>query len=68
MAMPERYESEPLLNVGDVAARLGVKSETVRRWLRSGELRGVQMAKRIGWRVRASDLEAFLDRRTNVEE
>jgi len=66
--MPDRYESEPLLNVGDVAARLGVKSETVRRWLRSGELRGVQMTKRTGWRIRASDLEAFLDRRTNVEE
>jgi excisionase family DNA binding protein len=56
-------DGEQLLTVQDVAARLRVGVETVRRWLRSGELPGVLLGDRAGWRVSASDLQAFLDGR-----
>jgi excisionase family DNA binding protein len=47
-----------LLTVGEVAAKVRRHPELVRRWLRSGRLRG----RRIGWSwlVRPSDVEAFV--------
>jgi excisionase family DNA binding protein len=51
-----------LLTVDEVADRLRVDPETVRRWLRSGKIRGIgPMSRRSGWRVRASELERLLD-------
>jgi excisionase family DNA binding protein len=50
---PERY-----LSPDDVARRLNVKPLTVRRWLKDGKLRGIKVGRL--WRVRESDLEAFL--------
>jgi excisionase family DNA binding protein len=44
-----------------VAERLKVKHNTVRDWLKSEQLRGRNFGGRTGWRVRHSDLEAFLD-------
>lgn len=52
-------ESE-LLTVQEVAARVRVNPETVRRWLRSGELRGVRLGARAGYRVPVAELERFL--------
>jgi excisionase family DNA binding protein len=54
---------EQLLTVAQVADRLQVNSETVRRWLRSGELPGILLGDRAGYRVSAADLKAFLDAR-----
>jgi excisionase family DNA binding protein len=51
---------EHWLTVDDVAKRLDVKEETVRRLLRRGELPGMQISKRSGWRVRAEDVDAFI--------
>jgi excisionase family DNA binding protein len=50
---------EELYTVEEVAKTLKVSEQVVRRWLRSGRLKGV----RIGhlWRVRKSDLEKFLE-------
>ena len=53
---------EHWLTVDDVAQRLDVTAETVRRFLRRGELPGMQISKRAGWRVRAEDVDAFIRR------
>ncbi len=52
---------EAMLTVADVAARLKVPPATVRRWLRDGRLRGVRLGgTKLGYRIRASDLERFI--------
>lgn len=48
------------LTVDAVAQRLDVTEETVRRLLRRGDLPGMQISKRSGWRVRAEDVDAFI--------
>ena len=48
------------LTVEHVARRLDVTEETVRRLLRRGELPGMQISKRSGWRIRAEDVDAFI--------
>ncbi len=53
-------EEERWLTVQKVADRLDVSEQTVRRWLRSGELPGVLIADRAGYRIRPRDLDAFL--------
>jgi excisionase family DNA binding protein len=50
-----------LLTVQEVAERLRLKPETVRRWLRSGRLRGISLGSdHAGWRVRESEVQKFL--------
>jgi excisionase family DNA binding protein len=50
-----------LLTVPEVAARLRVGEESVRRWLRQGRLRGIQPGgTKIGWRVLENELERFI--------
>jgi excisionase family DNA binding protein len=53
-------EEDPVLKVPEVARRLRVSPETVRRWLRDGELRGVRFSDRGGWRVLSSEVERKL--------
>ncbi len=50
------------LTTSDVATRLGVSLDTVRRWLRSGELKGTPFG-RAGYRIEDADFEAFLVQR-----
>ena len=50
------------LTTADVATRLGVSLDTVRRWLRSGELKGTPFG-RAGYRIEDADFQAFLDQR-----
>jgi excisionase family DNA binding protein len=47
------------LTVEQVASRLQVHEETVRRWLRDGRLRGHLISRRAGYRVRESEVERF---------
>lgn len=54
---------ERWLTAEEVAQRLDVGLETVRRLLRRGELPGMQISKRSGWRVRAEDVDAFIHSR-----
>ena len=61
--MAER--GDELLTVEEIAARVKVTPETVRRWLRARCLRGVRLSDKAGWRVRASELDRFLD---NLED
>ncbi len=52
-----------LLTVAEVAERLKVQPLTVRRWLKSGDLSGIQLGDRAGWRIAEDDLRAFLEQR-----
>jgi len=52
-----------MLTVDQVAGRLQVNEQTVRRWLRAGQLIGIAFGGRTGWRVSEEELQAFLDRR-----
>jgi len=57
---------DELLNVVEVAARLRVTDWTVREYLRSGRLKGYRPGgRKAGWRVRASDLEQFIEASAN---
>lgn len=49
------------LTVAQVAERLQVHEETVRRWLRQGRLEGHNFSGRTGYRIRASALERFIE-------
>jgi excisionase family DNA binding protein len=48
------------LTVEEICDRLQVHAQTVRRWLRAGELHGVLIGDRGGYRVHPEDLAAFL--------
>jgi len=52
-------EQDRYLTVEQVAERLQVHEETVRRWIRGGLLRGHLISRRAGYRVRASEVERF---------
>ena len=53
------------LTVSEVAERLKVQPLTVRRWLNSGALTGIQLGDRAGWRITEEDLRDFLETRTS---
>jgi excisionase family DNA binding protein len=59
---------DKLLDVEEVARRLDVQPETVRRLLRSKKLAGMQISRRAGWRVRESDLRAYVRSVRNIPE
>ena len=52
-----------LFTVKQVADRLQVHANTVRRWLDEQQLHGVKLGRKAGWRVRESELERFLKER-----
>ena len=56
---------ERWFTVAQIAQRLQVHPETVRRWLREGRLRGRNFGGKGGYRVRERDLEAFLAEEPN---
>ncbi len=51
---------ETLLTVEQVAERLQVHVETVRRWLRAGVLEGTFLGRRAGYRISEKELRDFL--------
>jgi excisionase family DNA binding protein len=55
--------SEQWLSVQDVVERLGVHEQTVRRWIKSGELVAYALGDRAGYRIAIEDLQAFMERR-----
>ena len=50
--------ADDLVTVEDAAQYLGVHPETVRVWIRSGELRAAKIGR--FWRVRRSEIERFV--------
>jgi len=57
-----------LLKPPQVARMLGIHPQTVLEWLRAGTLPGIRLPGNAGWRVRKSDLEAWLDRRATGQD
>jgi excisionase family DNA binding protein len=53
--------TEKMLTVEEIAEELRVHPETVRQWIRDGELIAIDISK--GYRILRSDLEAFLVQR-----
>ena len=53
------HDEDRFLTVEQVADRLQVHEETVRRWLRDGRLSGHLLSRRAGYRVRESEVERF---------
>jgi len=53
---------ENLFSINTAAARLECHPETLRRIIRRGELTAVKVGR--SWRVRESDLTAFLEKNT----
>ena len=54
-------EQDEWLTVQDITRRLKVHEETVRRWIREGDLPALLLGStRGGYRVKASDLDAYL--------
>lgn len=52
------------LTVEQVAKRFEIHPETVRRWIRSGELPVLDLGgTKMGYRIKASDLERFVQER-----
>ncbi len=54
---------DELLTAEDVAERLNVHPSSVRKWLTTGDLRGVKLAG-TRWRVPESALQEFMDHAT----
>ena len=52
------------LTVEEIARELELHRETVRRWVRSGELPGIMLGRRGGYRVKEADLDQFLQKFT----
>ena len=51
----------------EVGQLLSVPEATIRSWLREGRLRGYKLAPKM-WRIKASDVDAFLMNRINQKE
>jgi excisionase family DNA binding protein len=57
-------EQRGWLTVAQVAEELQVDQETVRRWIRSNELKALNLGgRRPDYRLRRDDLAAFIQRR-----
>jgi excisionase family DNA binding protein len=59
-------DTERWLTVAQIAERLQVHQETVRRWLREGRLAGKNFGGKGGYRVRESELQAFMEADANT--
>jgi excisionase family DNA binding protein len=60
---PERVSPEPperWYSIRQIVEALGVHEQTVRGWIREGLLPAKLFGRRGGYRIRASDYEAFL--------
>jgi excisionase family DNA binding protein len=55
-------DDERVLTVPEVAAKLRVREDAVRRWLREGRLKGFRPGgTKTGWRIRASEVERMME-------
>ena len=59
----ERYWRVP-----ELAERLRVDPETVRRWLRAGKLRGILLSQQGGYRIPDSEVRRFITERLGRTE
>lgn len=59
MNTPSQTSRRQYESVGDAAARVGVSTKTVRRWIASGQLAGYRMGPRL-LRVDPDDVDRML--------
>jgi hypothetical protein len=59
-----RDRDGPLLTVVNTTGHIGAHEQTVRGWIKTGELKAARFGTRIGYRLRLGDYEDFLRRRT----
>ena len=52
---------ERWVDVQEIVNRLGVHEQTVRRWIKRDELPAIIFGRRSGYRVKESDLQAFIE-------
>jgi excisionase family DNA binding protein len=52
-----------LYTIEDIAALLSVHPETVRNWIRSGQLDAINLGGAAGYRITQADLDKFLQSR-----
>ncbi len=60
------WDDNSIMTSGEVARFLKVHLGSVRRWTRSGELKGYRLGKRGDWRYIRKDVIAFLHDYSNV--
>lgn len=61
-------EDDELLTVAEVAQRLKLHQETIRRWIREGKLTAIRLGRtQAGYRIRTSDLQLFLSGSKQLE-
>jgi excisionase family DNA binding protein len=58
--MSVEQKEEKYLTVDEVADELRVTDETVRRWLRAGQIVGLNFGRKAGWRIDRADFEDFV--------
>jgi excisionase family DNA binding protein len=54
------------LTVEEVAKRLGVHPDSVRRWIRSKEIYAINLGGQAGYRISQAALDEFIRRRGNI--
>jgi excisionase family DNA binding protein len=54
---------DTLLTVEDVAKRLAVHVDSVRRWIRNGELQAIDLGGAAGYRIPQAELDRFMRER-----
>ena len=52
--------------MADICGCIGVHEQTVRGWIRNGDLKAHTFGSRIGYRIRLGDAEDFLSRRATT--
>ena len=56
---------DTLLSVEEVAKQLAVHPDTVRKWIRTGEIEAISLGGPAGYRIRQSAVDKFLNDRTS---
>ncbi len=57
-----------MLTVEETAKKIGVHIETVRRWIREGQLPAALPSRKKGYQIRPEDLESFLQNKNQVKQ
>lgn len=61
-------DNDRWFTIAEIVDMLKVHEQTVRRWIKSGELRASLLGRKAGYRIRARDLETFLEDRSRGKE
>lgn len=59
------FDTNPMLTIHDVAARLNVDERTIRELIRKNEMRAIKVGKE--WRVTEPDLDAYVNGHANFD-